>query len=531
MTSDGDVRRLAMTMALSKREQRLKFLGMTDREAELLRALRPLVEQHRETLANLSCDLLESLPETAEVLRTRTSRERLKALLADYLLRITDGNFDEDYFAERQRLGHMHERIGLLPRWYLLGYGPLFRAMTPLIRDSCAGTADETLVALQKVFLLDASLAIDAYIASDRYRRMQELESIINDSADAIFTVDTEKRFRSWNRAAEQVFGWSADEIIGKPVQFLVPPNLLEAGELEQIDGEVAAHGHIHIETVRLAKDGRRVPIELSVSVVRDPQGDPIGRCAILRDITERKRLEEAKLQAERLAVIGAMSAKLAHEIRNPLSSITLNLALVGDEAAVLAEAEPAATAEMRTLLSAIDSEVRRIQRVTEDYLQFARMPKPRRDQVALNDLLTQGLSFLQGSFDAAGVTVRRELDPALPTVYGDEAQLWQAVLNLIRNALEAMPAGGTLTLATSHETSRAFLRVTDTGKGMDPAAQQNLFKPFFSTKPSGTGLGLPLTQQVVAEHGGRIRCESTPDRGTSFLIELPIPDKHGTES
>ncbi len=518
-------------MALSKREQRLKFLGLTGRDVELLQALRPLVEAHRETLADGCCDQLESLAETADVLRTRSSRDRLKALFADYLLRITEGNFDENYFAERQRLGHMHERIGLQPRWYLLGYGQLFSAMIPLIRDHCAAAADETLAALQKIFMLDASLAVDAYIASDRYRRMQELESGINDSADAIFTVDAEKRFRSWNRAAEEVFGWKAEEIIGKPVQFIVPPDLLDAHELEQIDEQVAAHGHLHIETVRLTKDGRRVPVELSLSVLRDPQGDPIGRCAILRDITERKRLEEAKLQAERLAVVGAMSAKLAHEIRNPLSSVILNLDLVGDEAAALTEQEPAASAEMRILLSAIGSEVRRIQRVTEDYLQFAKMPRPRRELVALNDLLTNGMSFLQGSFDAAHVTVHREFDAALPPVLGDEAQLWQAILNLIRNAIEAMPTGGTLTLATSHETSRAFLRVTDTGKGMDPAAQQNLFKPFFSTKPSGTGLGLPLTQQVVAEHGGRIRCESTPDRGTSFLIELPIPDKHGTES
>ncbi len=517
--------------ALSKREQRLRFAGIGDREAALLRTLRPLVEQHCDALAENWCALLETLPETAEMLRTRTTKDRLKAVYREYLLRITDGRFDEDYFAERQRLGHMHERIGLQPRWYLLGYGSLLGALTPLVRRHCPDTADETLVALQKVFLLDASLAVDAYIASDRYRRMQELESIINDSADAIFTVDAEKRFRSWNRAAAELFGWKAEEIIGKPVRFLVPPDLLEAGELEHIDRQVDAEGHIHLETVRLAKNGQRVPVELSVSVVRDPQGDPIGRCAILRDITERKRLEEAKLQAERLAVIGAMSAKLAHEIRNPLSSITLNLALVGDEAAVLAEAEPSATAEMRTLLSAIDAEVRRIQRVTEDYLQFARMPKPRRDLVSLNDLLTQGLSFLQSTFDAAGVTVVRRLDPSLPAVCGDEAQLWQAILNLIRNALEAMPDGGTLTLATAHNDTRALLRVTDTGKGMDAATQQNLFKPFFSTKSSGTGLGLPLTRQVVAEHGGRISCESAPDRGTSFLIELPIPDNHAQES
>jgi PAS domain S-box-containing protein len=456
----------------------------------------------------------------------------LKGLFRQYLLRIVDGNFDDEYFATRQRLGHTHERVGLSPRWYLLAYQFLFRSIAPIIRHHFGGDAEDAIVALDKAFTLDASLAMDAYIASDRYRRMQELESVINDSADAIFTVDTQKCFRSWNRAAETLFGWRADEIIGKSVRSIVPTDLLASGELEQIDREVLANGHVHLETVRLAKDGRRVPVELSLSALRDPQGDPIGRCVILRDITERKRLEESKLQAERLAVIGAMSAKLAHEIRNPLSSITLNLALVGDEAAKLTEAEPAATAEMRVLLSAIDSEVRRIQRVTEDYLQFAKMPKPRRDLVALNELLTQGLSFLQSSFAASRVTLRRELDPNLPAVYGDEAQLWQAILNLIRNAVEAMPNGGELTLTTSRRDAAVALRVADTGKGIDPAAQANLFKPFFSTKASGTGLGLPLTQQIVAEHDGRIRCEDNVNRGTVFIIELPMAEmNHGTQS
>jgi len=518
-------------MALSKREQRLRFLGFTERDAALLQALQPLVQQHAPALARICWEHFESLPETAEILHTRSHREQFTEWLRQYLVELTEARFDDEYFARRQRIGHLLERIGVLPRWLLLACPLLFQNIAELVRKEKPCAADDTFFALQKAFMLDASLAVDAYIASDRYRRMQELESIINDSADAIITVDAEKRIRSWNRAAEQVFGWTAAEIIGQPIERLIPEELLAAGELAQIDQRLASHGRLHMETTRLARDGRRVPVELSVSVLRDPQGQPIGRCVILHDITERKRLEEAKLQAERLAVVGAMSAKLAHEIRNPLSSITLNLALVGDEAAALAEAEPAATAEMRSLISAIEAEVRRIQRVTEDYLQFAKMPKPRRDHVALNELLTQGLSFLQSSFDNARITVQRRLDPLLPPVHGDEAQLWQAILNLIRNAIEAMPHGGTLTLTTARKDTRVFLAVADTGKGMSAEEQQQLYKPFYSTKPSGTGLGLPLTQQIITEHGGRIHCQSAPNRGTTFLIELPVADSHAPES
>jgi signal transduction histidine kinase len=151
-------------------------------------------------------------------------------------------------------------------------------------------------------------------------------------------------------------------------------------------------------------------------------------------------------------------------------------------------------------------------------------MPKPRRALLSLNDLLTNGLSFLQSTFDNAHITVYRRLYLALPAIHGDEAQLWQAILNLIRNAIEAMPTGGALTLATRHEPGFVHLEITDTGKGIDPATFANLFKPFYSTKPSGTGLGLPLTQQIITEHGGRIHCETSPDRGTTFHIQLPTP-------
>jgi PAS domain S-box-containing protein len=515
-------------MSPSERDQRLEFLGLTPRDTELLVALRPLFEKHIAAIEDAFYEQLLGFPETAQLLRDHTTVERLKKLQRDYLLRITDGNFDEAYFADRLRIGKTHERVGLSPRWYLLGYNIYFKLFVPLIREFHAGDPDrayESIVALEKAFMLDASLAMDAYIASDRYRHLQQLESIVNDSADVIFSLDAENHIRSWNEAAERVFGWRAEEILGKPLTILVPPEVLKAGELARIEREIERDGHSHLETVRLAKDGARVPVDVSVSLLRDPQGHPIGRSAILRDIAERKRLEEDKLRAERLAVIGAMSARLAHEIRNPLSSITLNIDLLGDEIGALAATKAGAGDEARSLLRSIDSEVRRIQRVTEDYLQFARLPKPRRARISLNDAISQGLSFMNSLFTATGVKVETDFDDSLPLVNGDEGQLWQAVLNLVRNALEAMPDGGTLTLRTARARSRIALTITDTGKGMTEEEREHIFKPFFSTKPSGTGLGLPLVQQVVAEHGGTIRCESAPGQGTTFIIELPCAE------
>ena len=512
-------------MTLGEREQRLAFLGLTSNDAQLLQALRPVLEQHVDAVVDAFYSQLLKFPATAELLRDAKAIARLKQVQRAYLLGITEGKFDDAYFADRRRIGQAHERVGLAAQWYLLEYSLLFNLLLPLIRlhySDDSNRTDATLVALGKVFMLDASLATEAHIASDRYRHLQQLDSIVNDSADVIFALDMDGRFRSWNRAAERVFGWRTEEILGRHLSEIVLPELLQQGELVQIERDILTHGHCQLETVRLAKDGRPVPVEVTVSLLRDPQGNPIGRSAILRDITERKRLEEEKLHSERLAVIGTMSARLAHEIRNPLSSITLNVELVRDEIEALTQRNPELGREARALLQSLNSEVRRVQNVTEDYLKFARLPRPRCQPVVLNELLDQQLGFMGSLFGATHVQLVTDLAGDLPVIQADEGQLWQAVLNIIRNALEAMPGGGTLSVRTAARDGWVVLSIADTGKGITDEERQHLFKPFFSTKVGGTGLGLPLTQQVIAEHAGTIRCESVPGRGTTFVIELP---------
>lgn len=153
------------------------------------------------------------------------------------------------------------------------------------------------------------------------------------------------------------------------------------------------------------------------------------------------------------------------------------------------------------------------------DYLQFSRQPKLNREHITLNDLLARELAFLMPTFNAAHVVVVTEFDPALPAIQADPDQLWQAILNLIRNAVEAMPLAGTLTLRTAGEAGEVVLHVIDTGKGMNDEQQSQIFKPFFTTKPSGTGLGLTLVQQIVFEHGARIECASVAGQGTTFSV------------
>ena len=221
-------------------------------------------------------------------------------------------------------------------------------------------------------------------------------------------------------------------------------------------------------------------------------------------------------LRAERLAAVGRISAQITHEIRNPLNSLGLNAELLAE---VLEDAPP----EARALVRAISREVDRLNGVTEEYLRFARLPRPVKGREDLNDILSVLLDFTAAEMASAGVQVRRELEHGLPPLDVDEGQLRAALLNLLRNSREAMPAGGTVTVRTRRGDDGAVeVEVADTGAGIPHGDLQRIFDPFYSTKSGGTGLGLAFTLQVVEEHGGSIGCQSEPGRGTVFTVRLP---------
>jgi signal transduction histidine kinase len=246
------------------------------------------------------------------------------------------------------------------------------------------------------------------------------------------------------------------------------------------------------------------------------------ARTAALRaEMEERKRLEQAKLQSERLAVVGSMAARVAHEIRNPLGAISLNLDLVDEELKVAGSAGHF-PGEYRTPLREARGQILRIHQVLQDYLRFGRMPSSRHTDFSLNDLLQEKLTFVQSSLDEKAVELSTSFDPQVGSVRGDSDQLWEAFLNLVRNAIEAMDRGGQLTVKTKRNGPDAFVSIVDTGHGMNEDEAGRLFVPFFTTKSGGTGLGLAHTQQVVTEHGGKIQCKTAPGKGSTFTVQLP---------
>jgi two-component system NtrC family sensor kinase len=237
------------------------------------------------------------------------------------------------------------------------------------------------------------------------------------------------------------------------------------------------------------------------------------------------KRIQERErelVRTERLAAVGKMAAVVTHEVRNPLSSIGLHTELLDEELAGLPEAQ---TAEARALCRSIQSEVDRLTGITEEYLHFARLPRPKLSPEALNPIISSLTEFEREAMARNHIELVVELDPELPPVLVDEGQLRQALRNLLRNASDALSArdGGQVVVTTRRgDGDMVEVAVADDGPGIAAEVQGRLFDAFVSTKDTGTGLGLALTHEIIREHGGAMRVESPPGHGATFIVALP---------
>jgi two-component system NtrC family sensor kinase len=228
-------------------------------------------------------------------------------------------------------------------------------------------------------------------------------------------------------------------------------------------------------------------------------------------------------LAAERLATIGKMAAHVTHEIRNPLSSLALN--------AELLEEELDDNAEARALLRAVKNEIERLTSLSERYLSVARRKPPRVESEDIGQVCRDAIAFVRADLERHGIVVRLEVPPELPTVSIDEGQIRQALYNLVRNAREAMPGGGTVLVTAAQDGADVVLTVDDEGSGIDAETRARLFEPFFTTKGHGTGLGLVITREIVEAHGGSINVAPVSPKGTRFSIRLPIVSDRSRET
>ena len=240
--------------------------------------------------------------------------------------------------------------------------------------------------------------------------------------------------------------------------------------------------------------------------------------------LTRLQAAQEKLVEAERMATVGRLSLKVAHEVRNPIAAIELNAELLGD---IVQDGAGPQKEEAASLVGAIREQVGALDALTEEYLAFARFPKAQFEEDSVNDMVMAVTDFQRPLAARQGITVSVATDPTIPPMEIDRSLLRQAVLNLIKNGLEALSQGGALSVTTRRLDDSVEVSISDTGPGIAPDVGRRLFEQFFTTKPQGTGLGLSITRQIVEEHGGSIRWTSTPGAGATFTITLPIK---GTE-
>jgi signal transduction histidine kinase len=234
-------------------------------------------------------------------------------------------------------------------------------------------------------------------------------------------------------------------------------------------------------------------------------------------------RLQAAQrelLEAERMATVGRLSLKVAHEVRNPIAAIELNAELLQD----IVRAHPGREMDEATgLVAAIRDQVTTLDALTEEYLAFARFPKPHFEPESINHLLEELAAFVRPVATRQGLTIHVATDPGVPMLEIDRALLRQAILNLVKNGMEVLSRGGALTIESRCDGEAVEIAVSDTGGGISEEVAGRLFEPFFTTKPQGTGLGLSIARQIIDEHGGDLGWRNRPGGGATFTIRLPV--------
>lgn len=371
-------------------------------------------------------------------------------------------------------------------------------------------------------FLLDISEKRRADEAQMR------LAAIVESSDDAIASKDLNGIITSWNAAAERILGYRAEEIVGKSILTIIPPEL-HKDEPEILRKIQAGERIEHFETIRVRKSGEPIHVSLTVSPVRDRYGKIVGAAKILRDITKQKKLEAALRTTERLASVGRLAATVAHEINNPLEAVT-NLLYIACQ-------DPSLSEPARTCLTAADEELKRVAHIARQTLGFYRdTSSPVRLSVAT--AVGEILAIYDRRFHYKGIRIATDI-PADLSISILEGEFKQIVSNLVSNAIDASPQNCRLSIrawASGHPVTDApgiRLVVADQGTGIPASLRGKIFTPFFTTKRDvGTGLGLWIVRDLLLRRGGSILCRSRAEgspTGTAMMVFLPSEEEPAT--
>jgi PAS domain S-box-containing protein len=421
----------------------------------------------------------------------------------------------------------LNRALGTSVLWIVaVGLFELRRMQSELLSERIERSHAEGLMEAAQQARAHAEIAVKGAVAGQQQAEKQylisklRLEGIIDSAMDAIISVDHGQKIVVFNDAAERMFRCASQDAIGQPLDKFIPARFREVHR-DHMKGfgqsGVTSRRMGQLGTVTgLRADGEEFPIEAAISHVT-VQGNQFFT-AILRDVSERTRLEEQLRRTERVAELGTLASGMAHEIGTPMNVILGRAEYLMDRV----KDEP-----VKKGLQTIVAQVERITRVMNQLLTFARRKPAQPGPLVLQDVIENSLEMFRERLSNHRVQVSLHIDSDCPPVKADSDQMNQVLINLIMNAVHAMPQGGTLELGLGREKNMVKLTISDTGHGIPKEVVSKIFDPFFTTKEfgKGTGLGLTVVKGIIEEHQGSIAVDSEEGKGTTFTILLPKSD------
>jgi len=354
-------------------------------------------------------------------------------------------------------------------------------------------------------------------IASKLETNQQYLSNILHASDSAIMVIDENENIVAWNKGAEKIFGYTEEEILNKKSHLLLPDNSRFKNELKYIQDETKKNGYVRIfDTERKTKDGNILTVQLNVTKLPDKDGNYAGRSVIIKDTTEVKKLQQQIDQSEKLAVIGQVAAGVAHEIGNPLASISSIVQLLQRQLK-----DDFVTEQLSTIKENID----RITRIVRELVDFSRPPSYEKSFIQITDVIKTALGIVKYDKRVRKVNFETQLDPDVPRLNIVPDQLLQVFVNILINALDAIYGNGTINVKSYHDNNFVNVEITDNGTGMNEETIEKIFDPFFTTKDvgKGTGLGLSVSYGIIKKMNGSIEVKSKLNEGSTFTVKLPV--------
>lgn len=343
--------------------------------------------------------------------------------------------------------------------------------------------------------------------------------NILGSIPTGVITVDSAGRITSINSAAEKVLSLK-DEVLGRKLTELVPPS---TGIGHLLDEALGGGASFRDQNVPFSKGDQDLVLWVTLSELKDDKGGREGLVLLVKDVSEITRLEQQLRRSEKLSAINTLSAAVAHEIRNPLSAMDLNLGLLEEEI----RSQSGASETIQEYFDILNVEIKRLKGILDNFARFSKPTTLVFGEVRLEAILQHLVQLIRGEAHEKGVSLQLVSPPDLSSIPADENQLAQVFLNLMINALQAMPEGGALQVDVREKKSGnerwVEVRFSDTGVGIKKEKINKIFEPFFSTRTGGSGLGLAVAHRIIEDHGGTIHVESAEGKGSVFTVRLPV--------